>query len=130
MAKLKLEDLKKIKDRVRQDTSLREGGAIAKITVHMGTCGIASGARDVMSALMDELAISERRDIIVTTSGCIGLCSEEPLVTVELLNEEPIRYHFMDKNKMRQVFRRHVLDGEVQEAFAMAKGTEHNGVAS
>jgi NADP-reducing hydrogenase subunit HndB len=130
MAKLKLEDLKKIKERVRQDTSLREGGAVAKITVHMGTCGIASGAREVMSALMDELSISERRDIIVTTSGCIGLCSEEPLVTVELLNEEPIRYHFMNKNKMRQVFRRHVLEGEVQEAFAMAKGTEHNGAAS
>lgn len=130
MAKLKLEDLKKIKDRVRQDTSLREGGATAKITVHMGTCGIASGARDVMSALMDELTISERRDIIVTTSGCIGLCSEEPLVTVELLDQEPIRYHFMDKNKMRQVFRRHVLEGEIQEAFAMAKGTEHDNVAS
>jgi NADP-reducing hydrogenase subunit HndB len=130
MAKLKLEDLKKIKERVRQDTSLREGGAVAKITVHMGTCGIASGAREVMSAVMDELSISERRDIIVTTSGCIGLCSEEPLVTVELLNEEPIRYHFMNKNKMRQVFRRHVLEGEVQEAFAMAKGTEHNGAAS
>ena len=130
MAKLKLEDLKKIKDRVRQDTSLREGGSVAKITVHMGTCGIASGARDVMSALMEELTISERRDIIVTTSGCIGLCSEEPLVTVELLNQEPIRYHFMDKNKMRQVFRRHVLEGEIQEAFAMAKGTEHDATAS
>lgn len=125
MAKLKLEDLKKIKDRVTADTSLREGGSIAKVVVHMGTCGIASGARQVMEALMDEVAASNRRDIIVTTSGCIGLCSEEPLVTVELLGQEAIRYHFMDKNKMRQVFRRHVLEGQIQHEFVLAKGSEH-----
>ena len=125
MAKLKLDDLKKIKDRVRRETSLREGGATVKITVHMGTCGIASGARQVMDALLDEVSVSERRDIVVTTSGCLGLCSQEPLVTVEKLNEEPIRYAFMDPNKMRRVFRRHVIEGDVQEEFVLAKGSEH-----
>jgi NADP-reducing hydrogenase subunit HndB len=126
MAKLRIEDLKKIKDRVREGTSLREGGTTVRITVHMGTCGIASGAREVMNALMDELALTERRDIAVTTSGCLGLCSEEPLVTVEVLARDPIRYHYIDKNKMRQIFRRHVLDGEIQEEFALARGTEHD----
>ena len=126
MAKLRIEDLKKIKDRVREGNSLREGGTTVRVTVHMGTCGIASGARDVMNALMDELALTERRDIAVTTSGCLGLCSEEPLVTVEILAREPIRYHFVDKNKMRQIFRRHVLDGEIQEDFVLARGTEHD----
>jgi len=125
MPKLKLEDLKKIKEQVLKDTALREGGATAKITVHMGTCGIASGARQVMDALMDEVSESDRQDIAVTTSGCIGLCSEEPIVTVELLNEDPIRYHFVDPNKMRQIFRRHVLEGEIQDEFVMAKGSEH-----
>jgi len=125
MPKLKLEDLKKIKVQVLKDTALREGGATAKITVHMGTCGIASGARQVMDALMDEVSESDRQDIAVTTSGCIGLCSEEPIVTVELLNEDPIRYHFVDPNKMRQIFRRHVLEGEIQDEFVMAKGSEH-----
>ncbi|MBW2060798.1 MAG: (2Fe-2S) ferredoxin domain-containing protein [Deltaproteobacteria bacterium] len=126
MAKLKLEDLKKIKDQVLKDTALREGGATAKITVHMGTCGIASGARQVMEALMDEVSQCDRKDITVTTSGCIGLCSEEPIVTVELLNQEPIRYHFVEPNKMRQIFRRHILEGEVQDEFVMAKGSEHS----
>ena len=125
MAKLSIEDLKKIKTRVQRETSLRQGGPTAKITVHMGTCGIASGARQVMEALMDELGQTDRRDIMVTTSGCIGLCSEEPLVTVQLLDEEPIRYHFVDKNKMRQIFRRHVLEGEVQKEFALGRGSEH-----
>ena len=125
MAKLKLEDLKKIKDRVHKDTALREGGAKARITVHMGTCGIASGARKVMDALMDEVTESNREDIAVTTSGCIGLCSQEPIITVELLDQEPIRYSYVDPNKMRQIFRRHVLEGEIQQEYVMAKGTEH-----
>ncbi|MBW1708307.1 MAG: (2Fe-2S) ferredoxin domain-containing protein [Deltaproteobacteria bacterium] len=126
MPKLKLDDLKKIKEQVLKDTSLRTGGATAKVTVHMGTCGIASGARQVMDALMDEVSQSDRQDIAVTTSGCIGLCSEEPIVTVELLNEEAIRYHFVDPNKMRQIFKRHILEGEVQDEFVMAKGSEHS----
>ena len=67
--------------------------------------------------------LANRKDLIITTSGCLGLCSEEPLVTVEILGQEPIRYHLMDKNKMRQVFRRHVLEGEIQEEFALARGT-------
>ncbi|MEW6262807.1 MAG: (2Fe-2S) ferredoxin domain-containing protein [Thermodesulfobacteriota bacterium] len=125
MAKLKLDDLKKIKDRVQRETSLREGGATVKVTVHMGTCGIASGARQVMEALMDEVTIADRRDVAVTTSGCIGLCSEEPLVTVEMMEQPPIRYHFVDPNKMRQIFRRHVLGGEIQTDFVLAKGLEH-----
>ena len=124
MAKLKLDDLKRIKERVRRDTSLREGGFLVKITVHMGTCGIASGAREVMDAVMDEMSMADRNDIVVTNSGCIGLCSEEPIVTVEVLGEEPIRYHFIDSKKMRQIFRLHVLEGRVQEAWALGKGTE------
>ncbi|MEW5723639.1 MAG: (2Fe-2S) ferredoxin domain-containing protein [Thermodesulfobacteriota bacterium] len=125
MPKLKLEDLKRIKKRVQEGTALRQGGNTVRVTVHMGTCGIASGAREVMEALMDEISLTDRQDIAVTTSGCIGICSEEPLVTVELLGQEPIRYHFVDKNKMRQIFRQHVLDGKVQEEFVLARGLEH-----
>lgn len=124
MAKLKISDLAKIKDRVHQDTSLREGGAQVKITVHMGTCGIASGARKVLNAVMDALSETDRTDIIVTTSGCAGLCSHEPMMTVERLGEEPIKYALLDEAKARQIFQRHALGGEVQAEWALAKGTE------
>ena len=117
---------KKIKEQVQKETALREGGATVKVTVHMGTCGIASGARQVMDALMDEVSQSDRHDIAVTTSGCIGLCSQEPIVTVELMDQEPIRYVFVDPNKMRQIFKRHILDGEIQDDFVLAKGSEHS----
>ena len=61
---------------------------------------------------------------LVTTSGCMGLCSREPLVTVEILNQEPIKYEYMNPNKMRQVFKRHILAGEIQTPFVLAKGSE------
>ncbi len=122
MAKLSIADLKKIKERVLSEISVREGGQKAKITVHMGTCGIAAGARAVMDTLMSEMAEAGVTDLMVTTSGCAGMCSREPMVTVEILGHEPILYGQMDANKMRQVFRRHVLQGEVQTMFAMARG--------
>jgi NADP-reducing hydrogenase subunit HndB len=121
MAKLTIGDLKKIKDQVKKDTVLREGGATVKITVHMGTCGIAAGAREVMDALLQEMAETDRQDIRVITSGCMGMCSSEPNVTVEMQGKEPVIYQLMDGNRMRQVFKRHVLLGEVQSGFALAR---------
>jgi len=124
MAKLTIADLKKIKDKVHAETALREGDRRAKVTVHMGTCGIASGARDVLNSLMSEIAEAGVDDVVVTTSGCMGLCSREPLVTVEILGKDPIKYELMNANKMRQVFKKHILEGEVQTPFVLAKGAE------
>lgn len=66
----------------------------------MGTCGIASGAKEVLDALMKEIEESGVTDVMVTTSGCMGLCSREPLVTVEIVGQEPIKYEYMNPNKM------------------------------
>ena len=124
MAKLTIDDLKKIKERVHAETALREGERRVKVTVHMGTCGIASGAREVMDALMREIEEAGATDVVVTTSGCMGLCSREPLVTVEILGQEAIKYEYMNSNKMRQVFKRHVQQGEIQTPFVLARGAE------
>ena len=121
MAKMTIEELKRIKEKTEKETSLRYGTANIKITVHMSTCGIAAGAREVMSALMEEMTEADRKDIRVVASSCLGICSSEPNVTVEVDGEEPIIYQHMNANKMRQVFRRHVLMGEVQTDFALAK---------
>ncbi len=124
MAKLKIEDLKKIKERVQAENALREGDRRVKVTVHMGTCGIAAGAREVMNTLMSEIEEAGVSDVIVTTSGCMGLCSREPEVTVEVLGKDPIVYEYMNSNKMRQVFKRHIMEDEVQTPFVLAKGKE------
>jgi len=124
MAKITIEDLKKIKERVHAETALRDGHLRVKVTVHMGTCGIASGAKEVMDALLKEIEEANVTDVAVTTSGCMGLCSREPLVTVEVINQEPIKYEYMNPNKMRQVFKRHILEGEIQTPFVLARGAE------
>jgi len=124
MAKLTINDLKKIKEKVHKEMSLRDGDRRVKVTVHMGTCGIASGAKEVMDTLLQEIETAGVNDVIVTTSGCMGLCSREPLVTVEVLNQVPIKYEYMNPNKMRQVFKKHILEGEIQTPFVLAKGSE------
>jgi NADP-reducing hydrogenase subunit HndB len=123
MPKLTIEDLKRIRKDVKKGMALREGGAKVKITVHMGTCGIAAGAREVMHALLEQMAETERQDIRVMVSGCIGKCSSEPNVTIEMEGKEPVIYQHMDANKIRQVFDRHVLKGEVQTDFVLPRMT-------
>ena len=124
MPKLKLEDLAKIKDKVQSSTALREGGHRAKITVHMGTCGIASGARKVMQTFMDEMAKKDMKDVILTTSGCAGLCSREPMATVELKDEAPVKYVDLDEEKTLRILIEHVEGGKVVEECALARGSE------
>lgn len=124
MAKLKIEDLKKIKERIHQENALREGDRRVRVTVHMGTCGIAAGAREVMNALMNEIEEAGVSDVAVTTSGCMGLCSREPEITVEILGTDPIVYEYVNPNKMRQIFKRHILEGEIQTPFVLARGKE------
>ncbi len=94
----------------------------AKVTVHMGTCGIAAGAREVMKALSEELARSTRQNIEVTTGGCLGFCRSEPNVTVHIENEEPVIYQHMDEKNMRRVFSEHVINGRVQTDLVLEKG--------
>jgi NADP-reducing hydrogenase subunit HndB len=124
MAKLSIDDLKKIKEAVQGSMNLREGGYRAKVNIHMGTCGIASGARSLMTAVMDEIARGDIKDVIVTTSGCAGLCSREPMITVELLGSAPVKYVDLNPEKMREIFTEHVLGGKVVEKYALAVGSE------
>ena len=127
MAKLKPEDLSRIQQSMAKSISLREGKARAKVTVHMGTCGIAAGARKIMSVLMDLLAQREDKDIVLTTSGCAGLCSREPMMTVELKGEAPVKYVDLDEAKTKQIFEDHVLSGTVVKEYALAVGSERVG---
>lgn len=127
MPKLKPEDLDKIREQMAKRMSLRDGDAQAKITVHMGTCGIAAGARKIMSTVMTLHEETERKDIVVTTSGCAGLCSREPMMTVELKGEAPVKYVDLDEHKAKKIFEEHVLSGRVVQDYALAVGSERMG---
>jgi NADP-reducing hydrogenase subunit HndB len=75
-----------------------------------------------MDALMSEIANAAAADVKVSTSGCAGMCSKEPMVTVTMPGQEPIIYGQLNADKMRQVFRQHILQGDVQKTFVVARG--------
>jgi NADP-reducing hydrogenase subunit HndB len=121
MTKLTIKDLRAIRERTLPTLCLGSCKERAKVTLHMGTCGVAAGAGPVMDALREELKAAGRDDVRVVVSACAGMCSSEPNVTVELQGSDPVVYQHMDAGRMRQVFRRHVLRGEVQTEFALMR---------
>jgi NADP-reducing hydrogenase subunit HndB len=124
VAKISIQDLKKIKEKEKTRMFLREGAFRAKITVHMGTCGIAAGAREVMTALRHVIAERELADVILTNSGCAGLCAKEPMMTVEVADQPPVKYILLNKEKALRIFDEHVVGGKAVEDFALARGSE------
>jgi len=127
MSKIKPQDLEKIREKMARTMSLRDGDARAKITVHMGTCGIAAGARMIMSELIALVEEKDAKDIVLTTSGCAGLCSREPMMTVELKGQAPVKYIELDEEKTKKIFSDHVLSGRMVEEYALAVGSERVG---
>jgi NADP-reducing hydrogenase subunit HndB len=124
MPKLKPEDLDKITDRIRRTMLLREGVGRVRVLVHMGTCGIAAGARTVMKALLDEIESSGVEDVLVSTSSCAGLCSREPMMTVILADEPPVKYADLTAEKVKEIFQQHVVEGTIVSEYALAEGSE------
>jgi len=124
MAKLKPEDLDKITEKIKRTTLLREGSGRARVIVHMGTCGIAAGARDIMKALLDEIETKDTKDVMVTTSSCAGLCSREPMITVELQDQPAVKYVDVTPEKIKEIFSKHVIGEQIVTEYALAQGSE------
>jgi NADP-reducing hydrogenase subunit HndB len=122
--KLRIQDLAHIRDKTKAMLTIRESEGRAKVTVHMGTCGIAAGAREIMEALLDEMRKNKVKDVIVTTSGCAGLCSREPMATVELKGQPPVKYVNLTPQKIRKILVGHVQGGHLLAEYALAVGSE------
>ncbi len=124
MPKLKVEDLARMREEARRTTMLREGAGRVKVIVHLGTCGIAAGGRNIMTAVLREIEQRHLHDVLVTTTGCAGLCSREPMMTVEVLGEAPVKYVDLTEGKVREIFAEHVVGGRIAERYALAVGSE------
>ena len=124
MKRLKPEDLDKIAQKMKKVISLREGSARAKVIVHMGTCGIAAGARTIMTALVDEIEKRDLKDVLLTISSCAGFCSREPMITVELQDKPPVKYVDLTPEKAKDILEKHVLEGKIVKEYALAVGSE------
>jgi NADP-reducing hydrogenase subunit HndB len=120
MPKLKsLEDLKHLREKAQNEFSIRQH-TTTKITVGMGTCGIAAGARETMQAILTEL---EKRAIQahVATVGCIGMCSEEPLVDIEQAGKPRVTYANIHPDMVPQLIEEHLINGNVVDEWAFGR---------
>lgn len=124
MSKLNPDDLNRIGDKIKRTMLLREGSCRVKIIVHMGTCGIAAGARNVMKSLTDEIEKADSKDILLTISSCAGLCSCEPMVTIEEKDKAAVKYVELTADKAKKIFAEHVLGGKIVSEYALAAGSE------
>ncbi len=105
-------ELQKIKERALQRRKLSGEGARARVVVAMGTCGIAAGARDTMKAILNELEQKHIEDVVVTQTGCIGLCEYEPIVQVQIGEEDMVTYGKIDPSRVPTLIEKHLTDGE------------------
>jgi NADP-reducing hydrogenase subunit HndB len=120
MPKLKnLEELQELRQQLQGDIKAR-AETNTTITVGMGTCGIAAGAREVMHAILAEL---DARDINahVTTVGCIGMCSREPLVDIQQGNEPRVTYGDVTPEMVPRLIKEHLVQGNVVEEWVVGR---------
>lgn len=121
MSKIKsLADLQKLKNEVQSKIKLREKGDhpenLIQIKVSMATCGIASGAKDTMNFLIEELD-HQGIDAIVTQTGCMGYCYAEPTIELTLPDQAPVVYGHVNKAKAKEIIEKHIKLNELVDGI-------------
>ncbi len=115
-----LAELAAIRDQMKSKIALREGGADTRIVVGMATCGIAAGARPVLNAFVEEINKAGLvGDVLVSQTGCIGICQYEPVVEVYMPGKEKVTYVKMTAEKAREVVEKHIKGGNVVNEYAV-----------
>lgn len=115
-----LAELQAIRDRARAAVNIRENSeAKTRVLVGMATCGIAAGARPVLTAIVDEVAKRDLSDIMVTQTGCIGICQYEPVVEVIDAAGDKTTYVKMTPEKALRVVNDHLVNGNIVTEYTI-----------
>ena len=117
---MKLEDLAKIKAQMKDKVSIREGSGAIRVVVGMATCGIAAGARPVLSAFVEEgskVGLAEK--VTVSQTGCIGICQYEPVVEIFQDGKDKVTYVKMTADKAKRVVAEHLKGGKIVDEYTI-----------
>lgn len=106
-----LKELEAIRDKALAQIDLRKKGGGTRIVVGMATCGIAAGARPVLSALVEEVAKRKLSDVVVSQTGCIGACRLEPMVEVYSPGKEKVTYVKVGPEMAGRIIAEHIVNG-------------------
>lgn len=108
-----LEDLKRVKEEALEKRKAQATSGRTQITVGMGTCGIAAGARETMKAILKVIEEKNLSDIIVAQTGCIGVCEWEPIVEVAIGQEPRVSYGKVSPEKAKEIMQEHVMGSKI-----------------
>ena len=114
-----LAELEAIRNKTLNNVTMRKDDNALRVVVGMATCGIAAGARPVMSAFVEEIAKRNLEHISVTQTGCIGVCRLEPIVEVYTPEGEKVTYVKMTPEKARKVVAEHLVNGNVVTEYTI-----------
>jgi NADP-reducing hydrogenase subunit HndB len=118
-----IEDLKQLREKFKAETQTRYASDI-QIIIGMGTCGIAAGAREVMTTILDEIVKRNLQDVTVRQTGCIGMCEKEVLVDVVRPGEPRITYGNVRPADISKIIGEHVIKGHIVKDLVVGKITE------
>ena len=121
---MNLEELKKLKEKAQRQVSLREGGKKYRVVVSMGTSGVAAGARDVMTTMLDEIDKRGIENVEVCVTGEIGMVDAEPVVRVEETGGEQTTYANVNPEAARKIVTEHIEKGKKVIGLAVGKVKE------
>jgi len=115
MAKMSLDDLKKLRDEKKNDMRKREAdGKEMQVIVGMGTCGIAAGAKQTLDAFIAGLDEHKLVDsCLVRQTGCMGLCHSEPTVEVIVPGMPPVIYGNVNDAVAKEIIQKHLIGKEM-----------------
>ncbi len=115
-----LAELQAIKEKARANVDLRENSeAETRVLVGMATCGIAAGARPVLNEFVEEVAKRQLKDVMVTQTGCIGICQYEPVVEIVQPGKEKVTYVKMTADKVKKIVNDHLVNGNVVTEYTI-----------
>ncbi len=118
---IKLKSVKELKDlESKAKAQLEKQSKKTQVKVHLGTCGISSGANKVLDALTSEVELRKLSDIIISKAGCIGLCGREPVITIIKPGQQKVIYVDLDENKVKRIVEEHLLKGKPVTEFALS----------
>jgi NADP-reducing hydrogenase subunit HndB len=116
-----LEELRAIREKMQGQVGMRsENNSQTRVVVGMATCGIASGARPVLTALSDAIQIKNLTNVAVTQTGCIGLCQYEPIVEVFEPGKDKVTYIKMTAEKAQEIVEQHLIRGQVVNKYTIS----------
>ncbi|MBR4949565.1 MAG: (2Fe-2S) ferredoxin domain-containing protein [Clostridia bacterium] len=116
-----LAELAAIRDKMKAQVNIREENTenAIRVVVGMATCGIAAGARPVLNAFVEETAKRNLDNVMVTQTGCIGVCRLEPIVEITLPGEEKVTYVKMTPEKVAKVVADHIVNKKVVTEYTI-----------